>query len=291
MSTSNAIEVRNLYKHFGSVKAIDGATFTVPAGKIFGFLGPNGAGKTTAIQCLMNFIYPTSGEMKILGQDVLQAGVELRRRIGYLPSDSHLYDHWTGQQHIDFVAATRGIAPSSKLIDRLGFNPKVRVKHLSTGNRQKLQLILAFLGGSKLVIMDEPTRGLDPILQNELYKILREYKNGGGTVFMSSHNLPEVEKVCDSIAVIRRGKIVVEETLQSLRDKSIHNLSVIFEKATDPKKFIRPGVTVVHHSGQTFTLRVKGDINHTLALICKNKLKDVEITHASLEEIFLEANQ
>jgi len=283
-----AIKVQNLRKHFGSVKAVDGATFDVPQGKVFGFLGPNGAGKTTTIQCLMDFIRPTSGTVTILGLDARNDSVELKKKIGYLPSGSHVYDNWTGQQHIDFLTAIRGASPDARLIDRLGLNTGVRVKKLSSGNRQKLEIVLAFLGSPELVIMDEPTRGLDPILQNELYKIIGEFKAGGGTVFMSSHNLPEVEKACDSIALINGGKIVVEETLQSLRAKSIHHISVIFDKTVDPQKYLLPGVSLIHHSGHSLTLRAKGEIEPIMRLICQQKFTELEVAHASLEEVFLE---
>lgn len=283
-----AIKVQNLHKHFGSVKAVNGATFDVPQGQVFGFLGPNGAGKTTTIQCLMDFLRPTSGAVTILGHDARKDSVVLKRKVGYLPSGSHVYDNWTGQQHIDFVAGIRGAKSDLQLSDRLTLNTGVKVKKLSTGNRQKLEIVLAFIGNPELVIMDEPTRGLDPLLQNELYKIIGEFKAAGGTVFMSSHNLPEVEKACDSIALINGGKIVVEETLQSLRRKSIHHISVIFDKVVDPQKFLLPGVSLIHHSGHSLTLRAKGEIDHVMRLICQQKFTDLEVAHASLEEVFLE---
>jgi len=291
MAVTNAIEIKDLHKQFGSVKAIDGATFNVPTAKIFGFLGPNGAGKTTTIQCLMDFISPTSGEVRVFGKNVHDNGVELRKHIGYLPSNTGLYDHWTGEEHIEFMAGLKGAAAQSELTKRLDFETGKKVKHLSTGNRQKLGIIMAFIGEPKLVIMDEPTRGLDPILQNELYEILAQYRAAGGTVFMSSHNLPEVEKVCDSIAVIRQGKIVVEETLQSLRSKNIHHVVAIFDKAVRPEQFKLTDVDILHHSGHAVTLRVKGNIDQLLHIILQQKVKDLEITHASLEEVFLEANK
>lgn len=290
MASRNAIQVRDLHKHFGSVHAIDGATFSVPAGSIFGFLGPNGAGKTTTIQCFMNFINPDSGTIRILGHDTKTDGVQIRSQLGYLPSSSFLYDGWTGRQHIEFAATARGVSAKSPLIERFRLDVDRKVKHLSTGNRQKLQIVLTFLGSPKLVIMDEPTSGLDPLLQNKLYGLLRDYTTDGGTVFMSSHNLPEVEKVCDGIAVIRAGKIVVEETLQSLRSKSIHHVTAVFDEPVLIKKFERPGVDVLHHAGHMLSLRVKGDLTPTMQLISKQSLKDLEVSHASLEEIFLEAS-
>lgn len=287
---TNAIQVEGLHKKFGSVCAIDGATFSVPAGKIFGFLGPNGAGKTTTIQCFMNFIKPDSGRVTILGHDTQTAGETIRAQLGYLPSSSFLYASWTGRQHLDFTARVRNASAKSPLVEKFSVVTDRKVKHLSTGNRQKLQIALTFLGDPKIVIMDEPTSGLDPLLQNELYALLRDYTSEGGTVFMSSHNLPEVEKICDAIAVIRAGKIVVEETLESLRSKSIHHVTAVFEQPVQIKRIERPGVEVLQHTGHVVSLRVKGDLTPTIQLISRQPLKDLEVSHASLEEIFMEAS-
>ncbi|MEK7059656.1 MAG: ABC transporter ATP-binding protein [Patescibacteria group bacterium] len=288
-SRAVAIEVKELRKHFGSFTALEGTTFNVSKGDIFGFLGPNGAGKTTTIRCLMDFIRADGGSAKILGLDSEQDSVQLKRKIGYLPASEQYYENWSGQEHIEFVAKLRGVKPSSPLIKQLGFNPNSKVKHLSTGNRQKLGIILAFLGNPEVLIMDEPTRGLDPILQNQVYEILTEHKSKGGTVFMSSHNLPEVAKICDSVAVIREGAIVAEETIESLRNKSVHHIDVTFEKPfVDHKTLEGNGVKIAHSSKYGVSLRVKGDLNRTLRLITKQPVKDLEVTHASLEEIFLE---
>ncbi len=283
-----AIEVKDLRKNFGKFTALDDTTFSVPAGGIFGFLGPNGAGKTTTIRCLMDFIRADGGTAKILGLDSKRDSVELKRKIGYLPAAEQYYENWTGQQHIEFVASLKGVKSESVLIRQLDFNPKTKVKHLSTGNRQKLGLVMAFLGDPELLIMDEPTRGLDPILQNQVYEILSDHRAGGGTVFMSSHNLPEVSKICDSVAVIRAGTIVAEETLDSLRNKSVHHVDITFDKHVDHKQFETEGVSVVSSAKNTVRLRVKGDLNDTLHLIAKQPIKDLEVSHASLEEIFLE---
>jgi ABC-2 type transport system ATP-binding protein len=285
---SNAIEVKSLSKQFGSFVALNNTTFSVPAGGIFGFLGPNGAGKTTTIRCLMNFISSDSGSAKIFGLDAKRDSVRLKSKIGYLPATEQYYENWTGQQHIEFVAGLRGVDAKSSLIETLEFKPQTKVKHLSTGNRQKLGIIMALLGDPDLLILDEPTRGLDPILQNLVYKILAEHRARGGTVFMSSHNLPEVSKICDSVAVIRSGAIVAEESLDSLRNKSIHHVDVTFDKHVDSKQFQTKGVTIASSANNSLNLRVKGDLNHTLQLIAKQPIKDLEVTHASLEEIFLE---
>ena len=284
----SAIEVKKLNKNFGSFTALDQTTFSVPEGGIFGFLGPNGAGKTTAIRCLMNFMHADSGTATILGLDSARDSVDLKRKIGYLPAAEQYYENWTGQQHIEFVARLKGVKAESPLIEQLDFKTHQKVKQLSTGNRQKLGLVMAFLGDPALLILDEPTRGLDPILQNQVYKLLSDHRARGGTVFMSSHNLPEVSKICDSVAVIRAGAIVAEESLDSLRNKSIHHVDVTFDKRIDTKQFQTKGVTIASSENNSLSLRVKGDLNHTLQLVAKQPIKDLEVTHASLEEIFLE---
>lgn len=284
----NAVQLQGVYKHYGKVKALDGVSLSVEQGQIFGFLGPNGAGKTTTIRCLMDFIRPSKGEVKIFGHDSQESSVELKNLIGYLPADAYLYANWTGQQHLRFASSLRGSKPDESLAQKLGLNLATPVKQLSTGNRQKLSIALAMAGQPKLLILDEPTKGLDPILQSQLYELLTQYKRAGGTVFMSSHNLDEVQKVCGSVAVIREGKIVVSETLESIRRKSIHTVSAIFASPIKPEQFKLTNVEVLHSTSHSLTLKVKGDLNTVMKLLTKQKLKDLEVGHASLEEIFLE---
>lgn len=286
-----AVDIRGAHKHYGKAKALNGVSIKVEQGKIFGFLGPNGAGKTTTIRCMMDFIRPSSGSVKLLGLDAHDDSVDLKKRIGYLPAAAYMYGNWTGKDHLKFVSQLRGTKIDTELVTKLGLNTRAKVKHLSTGNQQKLAIALAFAGNPELVILDEPSKGLDPLLQNFLYNMLVEYRQAGGTVFMSSHNLGEVEKICDSIAVIRKGKIYVEETLSKLRQKSIHNISATFGRTVTPEQFEAPGVTVLHNSGQSVSLRVQGDIAKIMQAITSLPLKDLEVTHASLEELFLEMDK
>jgi ABC-2 type transport system ATP-binding protein len=278
----------NVSKSFGSKRALHNISFAIEQGKVFGFLGPNGAGKTTLIRSLMNFIYPDSGAITIAGLDSRRDSVELKRRIGYLPSDGHLYGAWTGEDHLRFVSDLRGVALSHDTTNLLDVDTKTKVKHLSTGNLQKLGIAVALVGRPDILVLDEPTRGLDPILQNQLYELLADFRAGGGTVFMSSHNLPEVDKLCDSVAVIRDGKIIVEETLESLRHKNIHHVSVTFADKVEPNLFKLSNIEIVSASAQTYNLRVKGDLTPVIHLIARHQLTALEVSHASLEELFLE---
>lgn len=283
-----AIEIKNLIKHFGKVRAVDGISFEVSEGEIFGFLGPNGAGKTTTIRCMMDFIRPTGGSIRLLGKDARQDSVELKKNIGYLSSDVYLYDKWTGQEHLDFAISLKGKSPRlDSLIKRLDFNPKVKVKTLSTGNKQKLNILLAFLGDPKLLILDEPTRGLDPLLQNEIYAILQEFQKDGGTVFLSSHNLPEVEKICGRVGIIRQGKLSAVEKIDDLKEKSMHTGHISFDGAFNKNDFLAEGFAITSENANGFSFTIRGPINPFLSALTKYRVKDFEITHANLEDIFL----
>jgi ABC-2 type transport system ATP-binding protein len=277
-------------KRFGHTLALHQVTFTVPYGTIFGFLGPNGAGKTTTIRCLMDFIRPTSGSLSILGFDAQHDSAELKRRIGYLSSDSQLNLNWTGQEHIDFFANIKGpSAYQPALINRLGLDTASKVKALSSGNKQKLSIVLCFAGNPDLLIMDEPTRGLDPLLQNELYDILLHFIDERKTVFLSSHNLGEVERICNSVLLIKDGVIVEEKTMDDIRDLKVHLLSATARTAFDIKRLrALPNVTLLESSPKRISFKAKGDLNEVLRLLTQHDITDISITHVSLEDVFME---
>ena len=286
------LEVKNLTKHFGRVFAVNDISFGVEKGEIFGFLGPNGAGKTTTIRNLMSFIKPTSGSIHIFGLDPKTQLTQINKQIGYLSGDVRLYDGWTGKDHIDFLENLHGQkSKAPDLINQLDFNPKMKFKTLSSGNKQKLGLILALMFEPELLVMDEPTVGLDPLLQAKIYEILEDVKKRGTTVFMSSHNLPEVERLCSRVAIIKDGKIVTTEDIQSLKNKRIHVVTVHFNGAFNKNDFQFDGVSVGQELPEGLILDVKGDINPLMKKLANFQLKDLEITHASLEEIFLEFYQ
>lgn len=283
------IQIKDLRKYFGGVKAVDGISFDVKKGEIFGFLGPNGAGKTTTIRCMMDFIKTTSGSISILGKDSHRDSVWLKAKIGYLSGDVQLYDKWTGKEHTDFIEKVRGKSRNiDKLMSDLRFNPKKRFKSLSSGNKQKLGLILSLMNQPEILIMDEPTVGLDPLLQNKIYEILEEYKKSGTTVFFSSHNLPEVERVCDRVGIIRNGKLVGIETINELGKKRLRRVTVRFRDKVSPKEFQFSGVENIEELSDGLILTVRGDVDAVIKKIAKHKIKDIEVSHASLEDVFLE---
>lgn len=285
----NAIEVKNLKKHFGKVKALDGVSFEVGKGEVFGFLGPNGAGKTTTIRLMMDFLRPTEGEIKIFGLDANQDSVELKKKIGYLSPEDRLYKGWTGQEHVDFIRSIRGNSRKAQsLVKELDLDLKRRVWQLSTGNKQKLSLVLSMMSDPDLLIMDEPTLGLDPILQERIYQMLDKLGHQGKTIFMSSHYLSEVEKVCDKVAIIKEGKLVATEHIADLKKKKMYSVRATFENEVDANIFKLNGVEVKDQHKDFIELVVKGDINQVVRALSEHKLRDLDIERASLEDIFLE---
>ncbi|MDD3773675.1 MAG: ABC transporter ATP-binding protein [Patescibacteria group bacterium] len=284
-----AIEVKNLIKHFGVVKAVDKISFKVKKGEIFGFLGPNGAGKTTTIRMMMDFIRADGGEIKILDKDSRFDSIDIKQELGYLAPQPRLYENWTGDDHLQFIARIRGgMDEAKRLIEKFDFNPKVKIRNLSSGNRQKLSLILALMSEPKVLILDELTTGLDPLLQNAVYKTLEDYKDKGVTIFLSSHNLPEVQRICDRAAIIKAGKLMAVEDIKELKKKHIYDVRVFFESDYELNDFKISGVEIKEQIDGNLKLIVKGDINNLLKILAKYKLRDLEINHGGLEDIFLE---
>ena len=285
----SAIEVKDLKKYYGKTKAVDGISFTVGKGEIFGFLGPNGAGKTTTIRCMMDFIRPDEGAIAILDQDAQKNSVSLKYRIGYLSGDIYLYKKWTGRDHINFVSRLNGNDHiADELSKRLDFNPSIKTRQLSSGNRQKLGIIMAFMLRPEILILDEPTLGLDPLLQNEIYELLSEVTGKGATVFMSSHNLAEVDRVCSRVGIIKKGKMVATESIAALKEKKIHTVHVYFDYKVDKDEFLDENMELVKELSNGLIFKVKGDINPLLKKLSGHKLKDIDISQASLEDIFME---
>lgn len=287
----NVIEIRGLNKHFGTTQALKDVTLNVPEGEIFGFLGPNGAGKSTTIRCLMDFIRPTSGTIRILDRNARTHSTELKNLIGYVPAELNLYAGWTVDDHIRFVERVRGAGPSTarKLKSDLALVGDSKIQHLSTGNQQKLAIILALIGSPKLLILDEPTRGLDPLLQASLHDLLRHYRENGGSIFLSSHNLPEVAELCTGIAVIRAGKIITSATLESLTHGTLHSFHVIFAETPPSLYHLKPKNLTTQNRSVHFETDL--DVNMVLRELGRHQIKDIEISHPSLEQIFMEMYQ
>jgi ABC-2 type transport system ATP-binding protein len=283
------ISVKDLKRYYGTTKAVDGISFDVMQGQIVGFLGPNGAGKTTTLRCLMDFLRPHEGEVTLFGEDAYENAAALKARIGYLSSEKMLYDNWTGREHITFIQGLRrSDGRAEKLVNQLDLDTTKKVKKLSSGNKQKLGLILTLLHSPELLILDEPTSGLDPLLQERIYEILTQAVKNGVTVLMSSHNLAEVERICDRVIIIKEGRIVEEAQLDDLAEKRMYSVRVYLDKPSALDKLRDNGIQMVKKFNDGAAFTVKGDIGPVLQKVSKMDIKDIEIKHANLEEIFME---
>jgi ABC-2 type transport system ATP-binding protein len=289
----DVITTSELTKFYGKTRGVEKLSMCVPAGAVYGFLGPNGAGKTTTIRCLLGMLKPTSGSAQVLGERVGLDGTELRRRIGYVAGEVKLYDKETGHWHLDYVAGFRGGhgALERELIERFEFDPSKRVKELSKGNKQKLALILGMAHDPELLILDEPTSGLDPLNQEAVYSVIDERVAAGRTVFLSSHVLSEVERVCDRVGIIRSGRLVAEESTETLLGKRLREFEVSFAEPVTPEFLASiPGVDHVFNLSETsISARVKGEaVDSVIKRIAERTVLDVHMHRASLEDVFLE---
>jgi len=264
----------------------------IQAGEIFGFLGPNGAGKTTMIRTILDEIRPTSGSASILGMDSRQESVEIRRHIGYVPGDLAMYPNLTGRDTLTYFANLRGGVDWSyveTLANRLGADLDKKVGDLSSGNRQKVGLIQAFMNKPDVLIMDEPSSGLDPLVQREFQKMMREVAAEGRTVFLSSHTLSEVQRVAQRVGIIRHGKLIAVEAVSDLRSKAIRTVNIYFDAPVDSAEFVGlPGVREATSQNEHVTLSFDGQME-TLLKVVTDKFHVLDITthEADLEEIFL----
>lgn len=293
MNNGTAILTEGLTKYYGDVEALVDLDLEVRGGEVFGFLGPNGAGKTTMIRSILDLIHPTSGKATILGLDSHEDAVEIRNHVGYLPSDLSMYPNLTGRDMITYFANLRGgvdLAHVDELAGRLQADLGKKVGDLSSGNRQKVGLILAFMSRPELIIMDEPSSGLDPLVQREFQAMMREVAAEGRTVFLSSHTLSEVQRVADRVGIIRNGHLVDVETVGDLRSKSIRTVELRFDTPVEASVFEEvPGVRDVTVADHHATMSFDGKMDTLLrAAADRYTLVDVNTQEADLEEIFLE---
>ena len=287
----NAIKISHLTKKFGKKLAVDNLSLAVKEGEIFGFLGPNGAGKTTTIRMILSHISPTEGTIRVYGRDSVQNYTEVHHSTGYVAGDSAMYDNLSGKNYIRYMTNLRGERKSPE-VDRLAevlqadLSPKL--KTLSRGNKQKIGIIAAMAHKPKLLIFDEPTSGLDPLMQEEFYTLLAEHKKRGGTTFMSSHNLAEVEKVCDRVGFIRQGKLVEVSKVRELRQAATKEFRITFKTAPDLRYFT--GSSSVHDvriDGKEVVCSVRGHLNELIRILSKHDVVNIESRELELEEVFM----
>jgi ABC-2 type transport system ATP-binding protein len=286
-----AIETVGLTKHYGRARGIDDVSLSVEPGEVFGFLGPNGAGKTTTIRTLLGLLRPTAGTARILGADVVSEGVLARSRTGFLPGDFDFDPRVTGDELVDLFADLRGVSDRSfsrELARRFDADLQRPIGDLSRGNRQKIGLIQALAHRPAVVVMDEPTSGLDPLMQEEFDRLVDELRGAGSTVFLSSHNLDEVERMCDRVGILREGRLVAVESVEALTGRALRRVVVAFDNGGVPSHELAhiAGVRDVELHGHRLTFSVAGELDPILRLIAAHHVVDLEVTRPSLEDAF-----
>ncbi len=285
------VSVEHLTRRFGARRGVTDVSFEIDAGEVFGFLGPNGAGKSTTIRLLLGLYRATSGRMRVLDLDPIGDSVAIHRRVGYLPGDLALYPKLTGRQHLDRFAAIRGMRDGSyrdQLAERFNAELDRPVHTLSKGNRQKIGVVLAFMHRPDLLVLDEPTSGLDPLLQNEFANLVRETVADGRTVFLSSHELDEVQRVVDRLAIIKDGRIIVTDTVEGLRRNAPRTVALTFAQHVDAGRFASlDGVRVLESTDRRVTLSITGPVAPLLRVAADLDPTDITARPADLDELFL----
>jgi len=285
-----AVDIRQLSKYYGKSKGIDKVTFSIEEGEVFGFIGPNGAGKSTTIRTLLNFIYPTSGEASVFGKDIVKDSVEIRKLVGYLPSEIHYYDDMKAVDLLRYSASFYGHVDETRmkrLAERLDLDLNRKIENLSFGNRKKVGIVQALLHQPKLLILDEPTGGLDPLMQHTFFEMLAEEQQKGVTIFFSSHILSEVQKVCDRVAIIKQGELMQVETVSNLTGSRFKNITIVLEPTAEDYEFQLDGIVHQQRSGHEYKLLFNGDIKSLLHEVQQIPLRDLRIEEPSLEEVFM----
>ncbi len=292
MSASTAIiQVQGLTKRYGGARGVEELTFEVARGEAFGYLGPNGAGKTTTIRTLLDFIRPTSGTVRIFGMDPRREGVKVHGRIGYLPGELALYERMTGLAFLEAFAELRGGVERSRiseLADRLGLDLSRHIHELSHGNKQKVGLVQAFMHRPDLLVLDEPTQGLDPLVQQTFYGMIEEERERGAAIFLSSHVMPEVERVCDRVGIIREGRLALVADIGELKAKALRSIEFHFAAPVPTSAFAGlAGVKEVSAHGDSILLSVEGRIDAVIKEAARYEVVSVETREPSLEDAFL----
>jgi ABC-2 type transport system ATP-binding protein len=288
---SSVIVTRNLTKFYGKAMGVKDLNLDVREGEIFGFLGPNGAGKTTTIRALLNLIRASSGSASIFGLDSRSEYVAIHRRLGYIPGDAAFYNGMTGKEFIDLMGSFRGRNSKKRLnelLERFELDLHRQTSAYSRGMKQKLALLQAFMSDPELLILDEPTLGLDPLMQHSFNDLLVEEQQRGKTIFLSSHLLPEVERVCDRVGIIRAGELVAVEEVDNLKRKRVRHIDLFLSRELTAEELKIPGTEVLEINGKMVRLRFSGKTPELLQHLCGLPLEDVVFPEASLEDTFME---
>lgn len=290
-----AIEAQKLSKNYGNGRGVTGLDLDVRKGEMFGFIGPNGAGKSTTIRMILQLIAPTGGSLFVLGTKITGDHAELRRKIGYLPSEIRLYPDLTGRQALEFAAGVHGVdlarSPVLEYAQRLQLDLKMKVKAYSLGNRKKLGILLSVIHDPELLILDEPTSGLDPLMQQEFFNLLRHLnETKRTTVFFSTHVLTEVEKLCDRVAIIREGQLIRVSSVAEITASGGHLVEVKFKESGDLRNTyglyrLDPGA---EYNNNLHTFHVGNNLQEALKWLAEKDIDDLNIRRPTLEERFMD---
>jgi ABC-2 type transport system ATP-binding protein len=288
----NIIEIDHLSKYYGKSKGIDDISLEVKEGEIFGFIGPNGAGKSTTIRILLNLIFPTSGTARIMGMDVVKDSSRIRRSVGFVPSEANLYDRMDIRGFLRYCAGLHQVKNADSRINELAeffeLDPDRKMTDLSTGNRKKVSIIQSLIHKPSLLILDEPTTGLDPLIKSKLFERLHHENTEGATIFFSSHVLSEVQAFCRTVAIVKDGRIVNTEDIHSLRKKQLKKVTVDFGVKTDIDSLHLDGIESVEcGKGNELSFMISGDINLLIQKLSGMKVENLNIEEPPLDEIFL----
>lgn len=289
----NVIETQKLTKYYGKSRGIIDVDLVVEEGEIYGFIGPNGAGKSTTIRTLLGLIHPTSGSATVFGKDIVTQGPEIRQEIGYLPSEVFYYDDMRVIELLKYSASFYKKDPKAAekriraLAERFDLDLKKKIDDLSYGNKKKVGIIQGLAHQPKLIILDEPTGGLDPLIQQEFFHLLREENENGATILFSSHILSEVQKLCDRVAIIKEGTIIKVEQIRALLENATKRVTLELAEEPDTSRFAMDGVSDVTATNHTVSFLYRGPVNAITRLLAEQNLLDFLVEEPDLEEIFL----
>jgi len=291
MSSEIIIQTDDLSVYYGAHRGIKDLNLSVQKGEVFGFLGPNGAGKTTTQRAILDIIHPTKGSATLFDLDSQKDGVSIRQRVSYLPGELNLYPSMRASYFLDLLGSLQKNKLDKpylkQLLERLDLDPSRKMKEYSHGNKQKIGVVAAFMGKKDLIILDEPTIGLDPLVQQTVLELVQEVKDEGHTVFFSSHNLKEVQAVCDRVGIIQNGELIKTEKIASLITQQLKRLEINFRKEPPHDAFTIEGVREISRDGNLIMFEVSQDLDRLMEKAAPYGIIDIETKTASLEEIFL----
>jgi ABC-2 type transport system ATP-binding protein len=291
MSPGTIIQTHDLSVYYGTHCGIKDLTLSVQKGEVFGFLGPNGAGKTTTLRVILDIIHPTKGSAKLFGLDSQKDGAAIRECISYLPGELRLYPLMSASYFLDLIGSLQKNKPDTsflkQLLKRLDLDPSRKIKEYSHGNKQKIGVIAAFMGKKDLIILDEPTIGLDPLVQKTVLELVREVKNEGRTVFFSSHNLKEVQTICDRVGIIQNGELIKLEKVETLIHQQLKHLTITFRQIPPGDAFVIKGIKELSRHENRVMFEIRQNLDLLMGKAVPYGVVDIETKAVSLEEVFL----